>query len=665
MNFPVKLSSSESGGKRADRQIALLFFALALAVYWRGAAPDMLGGDSGEFQFAAWKWGLAHPTGYPLYLLSGGLWQRLLALLGIAPALALNLFSGLTAASAVGLFYLLMRRWLTGDDVLARLAAAWAAFMLAVNPTFWSQALLAEVYALHALFIVLIFLAAQALSDGPEGTGEIGLRPIALLAFLVGLSLTHHGMTLFLAPGLLIYLTLLDRGWWRNPRTWATALPALLGPLLLYLYIPLRSGPVASPWYHQRLGEGVLTLYAGGSQAFWDFITGRAISVGFYSWAEAWQQLGQAGTLWRIHFNWPGMVLVIVGLIWLVRQRNWPLLALTAPYFVLQQTFNLFYAIGDILVYYIPLYLVAAIWAGCGAYGLATGLGERTEQAPGDEENGAALRFLGAVLLIVLMWLPLRLWSNYSDVLDQRANRQARAEWEDILAAQPPEDAILISNDRNEIAPLFYLQAVEGRARGMTGLFPLIAPDPRFADVARTIETGLDVGGEQPVVLIKPMPGLEAKFNLEPGPEPLVYVRGLAGENVTPAVVVNERYGPLTLLGYDLTLGHGQTTLVTLYWQVGEVTDGPADRPIAGDYTTTVQFLDAAGDKLAQDDHPPGGVYYPTSLWRPGDVLADQHELALEEGSAPAATMLIDMYAGPDFTPLAEPLRLDLAPDAP
>ena len=38
------------------------------------------------------------------------------------------------------------------------------------------------------------------------------------------------------------------------------------------------------------------------------------------------------------------------------------------------------------------------------------------------------------------------------------------------LAAQPPADAILISNDRNEIVPLFYLQAVEERAREELGM---------------------------------------------------------------------------------------------------------------------------------------------------------------------------------------------------
>lgn len=45
--------------------------------------------------------------------------------------------------------------------------------------------------------------------------------------------------------------------------------------------------------------------------------------------------------------------------------------------------------------------------------------------------------------------------------------------WDAILA-DPPDNAILISNDRNEIVPLYYLQAVEGKAQGVTGIFPLL-----------------------------------------------------------------------------------------------------------------------------------------------------------------------------------------------
>ena len=73
---------------RTDRGIAILLMAVTLALYLRAMAPDMLPGDPGEFQFAAWRLGLAHPTGYPLYMLLGSAWQHVLAILGVSPAAA-------------------------------------------------------------------------------------------------------------------------------------------------------------------------------------------------------------------------------------------------------------------------------------------------------------------------------------------------------------------------------------------------------------------------------------------------------------------------------------------------------------------------------------------------------------------------------------------------
>ena len=121
-----------------------------------------------------------------------------------------------------------------------------------------------------------------------------------------------------------------------------------------------------------------------------------------------------------------------------------------------------------------------------------------------------------------------------------------------ILAAQPPAEAILVSNDRNEIVPLFYLQQVEGRAQGYTGLFPRMAPDARFADIGSTVATALAAGAGQPVLLIKSMPGLEARFELAPLTAPLVEVRG-SGRHPGAWCSRRPALRPLLLRGYDWT----------------------------------------------------------------------------------------------------------------
>ena len=644
---------------RAERQLALLLFAGTFGLYLRTLAPGLLFGDAGEFQVAAWHFGLAHPTGYPLYLLLGGLWQHLLALFGVEPAYALNLFSALFGALTVALLFLVMSAWLGSAPGVRRLAALLTALLLAVNPTFWSQSLIAEVYTFHAFLTLLILHTAYQLLqsagrfDPSAQTGEgenLNTAPLVTqLGILVGLSLTHHAMTLLLLPSVVIALWWARRRWLGNGRAWLGLLLGLTLPLLLYLYIPLRSGALASPWYHQQLGESILTLYTNSWSAFWTFISGQSISVGFHSLGEAWAQLGQAWLLWRLHFLLPGLVLIGLGFYVLIRARNWRVLALTLPFILAQQLFNLFYAIGDILVYYIGLYLVATIWIGYVADAIGGGMATMEQRLTTAEETAARRPQLAMsiVLVLALLWLPFEIGRAYFPRLDQTTTTRARELWDEIVAAAPPAGSLLVSNDRNEIVPLFYLQTVEGKLAGVTGLFPLIEPGTRFADIGATIDTARATAPDAPLYLIKPMPSLEVRFALQPATPPLVRVTGPA-VTTAPMHPTDLPYGPLRLLGYDWQPTAADIEL-TLYWQV--------ETGLDADYTTTVQIFDGAGNKLAQHDAPPGDPYYPTSLWKAGDQLVERHLLTPNSTATPTG-LLIAMYHGPAFSQFAPPLEI-------
>lgn len=647
---------------RADRLIPLLLFAFSLALYLRTMARDVLPGDPGEFQFAAWNWGLAHATGYPTYLLLGGTWQHLLSPIGISPALALNLFSALIAALAVALFYRLMVAWLPGAPAIRRSAAALSALMLAINPSFWSQALIAEVYALHALFIIVLMLAVQRLEPPADTASDAHNRSPILVFLLLGLSLTHHATTLLLIPGVMLALWINRRSLTHDWRQWMAALLALLLPLLLYLYIPLRSGPDASPWYTTQIGNETLSLYQSSWQGFIDFISGRSISVGFFGLDRGLANLGQAFFLWRLHFGLPGFVLMVIGLYALGKQKRWSILALTATSVVLQQLFNLFYAIEDILVYYIPLYLLGIVWIGFGAAWIGNGFAHLADSVPGEQAGSTAaavnltestrsnLPRVGVMIILLCFLMPLRQIVTYQPSLDQSQADQARQSIDAILAAAPPQGAILVSNDRNEIVPLYYAQYVEQRRPDLTGLFPLIAPEARFANIGATVQTALNASGAPPTLLIKPMPGLDVKFSLSPVTPPLVEVIGSAVTS-TPQFEINQQYGPLTLLGFDW-LQNGANVDVRLYWRV--------ENGLPGVYSTTVQMFDSAGSKIAQSDAAAGGAYYPTSLWQPGEELQETHHLTLPSQQAPAS-LLVGMYTGAELAQLAPPMMIDLA----
>lgn len=635
---------------RINRQTALVLFALALALYLRTMARDVLPGDPGEFQFAAWNFGLAHATGYPLYLLLGGVWQRILGVVGVSPALALNLLSAVTGAATVALLFWAVLGRLPGTAAIRRVSALVAAAFLATNPTFWSQSLIAEVYALHALLLVLILLLLWRIHDAAPGSAS----PLWLMLVL-GLSLAHHATTVFYLPGIVAALWLLRGKLTRSPATWAAGVLLLVLPLLLYAYVPLRATAAASPWYFPRLGSETLALYAGGWQGFRDFISGRSISVGFYDARTAWENLAQAGFLWRLHFGWIGLALILFGFYALARGRHLALLAFTLVTALLLQLFNLFYAIEDIFVYYIPLWVFGAVWAGAGVAQLGNGFREMAEAAQASGEantrpNTLNVDALGLLLAVVMLYFPLRQMAGSWPNLDQSGAVQARQMWEGILAAEPAQGAVLVSNDRNEIVPLYYLQQVEGRRADLSGIFPLIAPEARFGDVGATVQTALDLAGESPVYLVKPMPGLESRFALEVAREPLVRVLGDAAQ-AAPQIALGQPYGPLTLDGLDVSQA-GDSLGVRLYWRVNE--------SLPGLYTTTVQAYDNAGAKIAQNDAVAGGVFYPTPLWKPGETLVEDHMLALAAGTD-TVSILVGMYQGPEMTVLAPVMSIDLS----
>jgi len=151
--------------------------------------------------------------------------------------------------------------------------------------------------------------------------------------------------------------------------------------------------------------------------------------------------------------------------------------------------------------------------------------------------------------------------------------------------------------------------------------------------------------------LIKPMSGLEVRFDLAAANPPLVRVLGPAVKS-TPKHAVGQPLGGLTLTGYDWQQ-NGEMIQVDLYWLVNE--------KLAKKYTSTVQLFDAAGKQFPPSDGPPGGDFYPTNLWKPGELLLDRHALRLPAGQKPVK-LLIGMYDQTNMSALAPPIEIDALP---
>ena len=190
-------------GRRAslparDPAIAAGMATALFAVYALTAPRTVTLEDDGLFILAALDAGVAHPPGYPLFVLAGHLFSRLP--LG-TPAYRLHLMSALFGALACAVLYLLGRRMRAPAWAAAAAALGWG-----LSEHFWSQAIITEVYTLNALLCVATFhFCLRA-----RGNGELDRRSLDLAALCFGLGLANHwpltglalaGFLLVLLPG--------------------------------------------------------------------------------------------------------------------------------------------------------------------------------------------------------------------------------------------------------------------------------------------------------------------------------------------------------------------------------------------------------------------------------------------------------------------------------
>jgi Protein of unknown function (DUF2723) len=266
--------------------------AIALLVYARTLMPGIAFGDWGEMQTISHVLGVAHPTGYPTYVILA--WFAQLVPLG-SIAVRLNFLSALCVAGTVATTSAIAIR--LGVRPLIAIAAALA---LGAVGTVWAAATVAEVNPLHLLFAALILHRALVWSDGRA------TRDLVLGGLLIGLALGNHLLTLFIAPFAVLFVLwsgrreLLARPWLIG----AAGLAGLAG-LAVYLYIPIAaslSPPL--PYNHPTTLDGVLWLVSGTQfRGQFDFLSARGPG----------DFIASLPTLWSIAVSRATPVLPILG----------------------------------------------------------------------------------------------------------------------------------------------------------------------------------------------------------------------------------------------------------------------------------------------------------------------------------------------------------------
>jgi len=478
-----------------------------LIVYLFTVSPTVNFIDSGELITAAYEPGIAHPPGYPLYIIMGYVATHLL---GGEVAWRLNALSSFWSAMCVGIIYfLILSAWsyiqwsrttsvvttpkrIRGSKALARpephteprnisyspwelLAAAGAASLLGASASFWSRSAQAKMYSLHFFFVALLFWLALNYRWAYERKDTSASRRWLVALVVTGsFSFTNHLMTNLLLPGLGL-LVLSGENWTKRLRAvmqeWRVIIPSML-PLLLYLYLPLRMAQEpymnwGSPdsWGDFRRHVGVWQY-----QAYWLRDIGSNSGLISTYTSQQWGLL----TL-------PIMAAAIVLNAFSFRLHR-PLFLATIVTAVVTLLFSIGYTISEIEPYLIPIYMMLIFWLGVGAASLPTVLQpvesngkSNTDTPPMHPAHGAIVLLVTAAVGAIAIQYPLQ---------DRSRDYMAPAFVRNVFS-ELPRDSILITDYWDFYSPTYYLQRIKGERPDITVIDMSLLKYPWYTDQMR------------------------------------------------------------------------------------------------------------------------------------------------------------------------------------
>jgi Protein of unknown function (DUF2723) len=337
--------------ERRDLLWAAAAGSASLAVYLRTLAPGVVAElDTPMFQFVGRVLGVAHNPGYPLYVLL----THPIALLPIGSLpYRINVFSAVCGALAVGLVFLVARRLGCG-----RPASLAGALGLAFGQVFWSQAVIAEVYTLHATLVAGLLLGLLTWGRSRRASAYY----VGVVALASGFA--HHTTIVAFLPAMVVYVCLTDRSFLLRLTTLLITGAILAAGFLPYLFIVIRSNQPGAYLESKATSIAQLPDVIVASQ-FRD----RMFAFDWMTVVTDRLPALVKGVLVS-ELTLPGLTLAIAGAaVLLRRQAADALLLLVGAAAVF--AFALNYSVVDTPVFLIPVLLVLWLLAAVGAEGLA------------------------------------------------------------------------------------------------------------------------------------------------------------------------------------------------------------------------------------------------------------------------------------------------------
>lgn len=457
--------------------VAGVFF-LSLAVYSYTMLPDVGFTDSGELAGACASLGVAHPTGYPLFVLLGHLWTLLP--LPMTVIVKMNLFAAVCTAFSVTMMFLLLhlllewwdasaisilsknktpaqekrkkRKTESGDasavaasattdtfstpavsNMVRLMVAACGALLYAFSRTTWDQAVGIEVYSLHlALVTSTLYLFCKGII---HSSGKY-LRAAALM---LGLSFTNHlTIILLIIPVVVLFFkrpnesVSITSG---RLRQFALLLLIVISCAVVYVSLPVLSS--AGPTFNWG------SVHRGWEQ-FSYHVFGKQYSIWMFSDepGAVKKQFELFTSLLPHNLAYIGIALALFGLQALLRS---PARRAIGQFLLLLCVFGVGYSINysipDIDSYFLSTFIALVCCATVGVYALAT-------KYP--------------VTAYACAILPVISFADNVGACNQRSNTLVR-DYVHCMIDPLPANAVLISQQWDFLCSAFwYMQQVEG-----------------------------------------------------------------------------------------------------------------------------------------------------------------------------------------------------------
>lgn len=416
------MSSGGGSRGRSTGRAGALFLAFWGLYLWT-ALPGVAPVDGGELTLASASLGIAHPPGFPVYIITAHGFT-LLPLGSLAHRT--NLVSALFGALTVVLLYLLARR-LVPDESSTGWGALLAATLFGLSRTPWQVAGAAEVYSLTMALCVGALLAASL--DRPSGD--------RIAAFLLGMGLaTHLVIALVTLPAAVALAGVRTR-----PARKRVELPLFL---LLGVAAPLTSMAIRAG-AHPSLcwGRPRTWLRFKSHVTAWQYRT-HLFEAGLDETLEqVWLGLERWAT--EAIYLWPLLLLVAIPL--LVNRNRRGLGMVAAWLFGLSLGYTSIYQIAeDRESYLLPAFLATSLLAA---------LGLTWFHRRGSDRLGRWLPSTVGLLLVV--GVAASHWTELDRRREHLAGDAARA-----VLQSARSGALVLTSDWQFYAPALYLRWAEG-----------------------------------------------------------------------------------------------------------------------------------------------------------------------------------------------------------